>query len=319
MRVTAQLIDAAADQNLCAIKLDRDIDDIFVMQDEITLHIAAALQPEIEKAEQQRSSSKRPSTLAAWDYYQRGLAAFGLFTRDGTIAAREMFMEAMAIDSTYSLAYSGLALTRHRDVFWGYVDDHEQAVAALCESAQQAIALDTSSSDAHMVLGLAHLWSKDYDLAIAEEEQATELNPSNAFAYVQLGHALDLSGQSEKGIARIQIGLRLSPKDPRYHIFLSNLARAHLNLRRYGDAIAWARQAIHRPPHPLKYLVLASSLGHLGRSEEACVALQMCDRTQPNFVARWARRQVYRRPADNDHILDGLRKAGCPEELTKVA
>ena len=117
----------------------------------------------------------------------------------------------------------------------------------------------------------------------------------------------------------IQAGLRLNPKDARNHVFVSHLARAHLNARRYGDAIGWARKAVHRPPHPLKYLVLASSLGHLGRYDEACVALQMCDRLQPSFVARWDRRRVYLWDGDNAHVLAGLAKASCPEELSRVA
>ena len=319
VRVTAQLTDASSDMTIWAVKLDRQVDDVFAMQDEITQRLSAALQPEIDRAEQKRSLTKRPRNLEAWDLYQRGQAALGYFTPEDTAKARQTFEQAIELDSDYSLAYSGLAFTHHRDVFWSYVADHQPSVAAMFESSGKAVALDNHSSDAHMVFGLAHLWSREYDLAVAEQEQAIELNPNNAFAYVQLGHAFDLSGNPEDAIAMIGAGLRLNPADPRSHVFMSHMARAHLNARRYGDAISWARKAARRPPHPLKYLVLASSLGHLGRDEEACVALKMCDRLQPHFIERWRRRRVYLRDEDNAHVLEGLAKAGCPEDLPKVA
>jgi adenylate cyclase len=319
VRVTAQLTDASSDMTIWAVKLDRQVDDVFAMQDEITQRLSAALQPEIDRAEQKRSLTKRPRNLEAWDLYQRGQAALGYFTPEDTAKARQTFEQAIELDSDYSLAYSGLAFTHHRDVFWSYVADHEPSVAAMLEASQKAVALDNNSSDAHMVLGLANIWSREYDLAVSEQEQAIELNPSNAFAYVQLGHAFDLSGNPEDGIAMIAAGLRLNPKDARSHIFLSHMARAHLSARRYGDAISCARKAARRPPHPLKYLVLASSLGHLGRHDEACVALQMCDRLQPHFIERWRRRRVYLRDEDNAHVIEGLAKAGCPGELPKAA
>ncbi len=319
VRVTARLTDASSAKTIWAAKLDRELDDIFALQDEITQRLSATLQPEIDRAEQMRSLTERPRNLEAWDFYQRGQGCLGSFTPENTATARRYFEQAIELDGNYSLAYAGLALTHHRDVFWGYVPDHEPAVAALSDAAEKAVALDHQSSDAHMVLGLAHLWSREYDLATIEREQAIELNPNNAFAYVQLGHAFDLGGNPEDGIAKIESGLRLNPKDPRTHVYLSHLARAHLNARRYGDAVGWARRAFHRPPHPLKYLVPASSLGHLGRHEEACFALQMCDRLRPQFIGRWARRRVYLRDEDNAHVLEGHRKAGCLGELPKVA
>ena len=253
--------------------------------------------------------------MGAWDYYQRGMHFMYQFSSAGNAQAREMFEKALELDETYSDAFTGLALTHHRDIFWGYVAAEEPSLTRLREAALRAITHDNTSSHGHLVLGFACLWSGEYDQAVEAIQKALELNPSNAFARVSLGNALDLAGHPEQGIHEIKQGLQLNPKDPRNHIFLTNLARAHLNARRYEEAVEWARKAVHRPPHPLKYLVLASSLGHLGRLEEACVALEMCERVQPSFVERWVGRLVYQRPADNDHVMDGLRRARCQQEI----
>ncbi len=313
VRITVQLSDAVANQQVWAEKYDRELQDIFDLQDEISQRIAASLEPELKRAEHRRSITKKPKDLAAWDHYQRGMHYMYQFSCQGNAQARKMFERAVELDPAYSDAYSGLALSHHRDIFWGYVASEEPSLTRLREAALKAVICDNRSSHGHLVLGFACLWAGEYEQAIEAEQKALELNPSNAFARVSLGNVFDLAGDPELGIEEIRQGLQLNPKDPRNHIFVTNLARGYLNARRYDEAVEWARKAVHRPPHPLKYMVLASSLGHLGRLEEACVAFAMCERVQPGFVERWARRRVYKRHADNQHVLDGLAKARCRE------
>ncbi len=167
---------------------------------------------------------------------------------------------------------------------------------------------------AHLMLCFACRWARKHDMAIAEAEKAVELNPSNAFAHLHLGNVLDFGGNPDEGIKAIKKGVQLNSRDPRIHTFMSVLARAHLNARRYEDAVEWARKAIHhRPDHARAHVILAMGLAHLGRLAEARVALDECERVGPGFAKRWALLRQYRNPADNEHILEGLRKARLPE------
>ncbi|MEE8214697.1 MAG: tetratricopeptide repeat protein, partial [Alphaproteobacteria bacterium] len=157
-------------------------------------------------------------------------------------------------------------------------------------------------------------WARKHDLAVTEAEIAVELNPSNAFARFHLGNVQDLAGEPEKAIANMKLGLQLNPQDPRIHFLFSLLARAHLNARQYEQAVTWARKAIHRgPDHARAHTILAIGLAHLGQQMEARAALDECERIGPGFAERWASLRQYRRPADNEHLFDGLRRAGLPE------
>ena len=164
------------------------------------------------------------------------------------------------------------------------------------------------------MLALAHVWPDQHELAISEAERALELNPNDAQAHTVLGTLLDSTGNSEDGIRKIEKGLQLNPQDPRNNVYLTLLARAHLNARRYEDAVGSARKALrHHPGYPNANYILAASLGHLDRQAEARAALDECERVQPGFAAKRREWKPYSNPADNEHILDGLRKAGLSE------
>ena len=314
VRITAQLIDAVSGHHIWAQKFDRDLVDIFELQDEISQRIAAIVQPELERAEEKRSVVKKPQNLDAWDYYQRGISLLYKFTKEGNERAREMFEKALALDPNYSQAFSGLAYSHHRDIWLEYTDSRENSVAKCLEAARTAVEFDDRDAFAHMVLGAAFSWAGRHDLAVAAEERAVEINPSNAVAHVTLGHALDCAGRSEEGIPHIEKGLQLNPRDSRNHFYMALLARTHLSARRYEEAVEWARKAIYGQSDYLDaHLVLAASLGHLGRRTEARAALDECQRIQPGFVEKRAGLEVYQNRVNNEHILDGLRKAGLPE------
>ena len=314
LRITAQLIDATNGLHIWAEKFDRQLTDIFELQDEIVQRIAATVEPELERAEQKYSGVKKPQNLDAWDYYQRGMSYLYEFTKEGNERAREMFQRALTCDPEYSQAFSGLAYTHHRDLAMEVADDREASIAKCFEAARRGVALDPVSSFARVVLAQAHIWPDQHDLAIAEAEKALELNPNNAQAHVVLGTFLDSAGNSEDGIRKLEKGLELNPQDPRNHNPLTLLARAYLNARRYEEAVRRAREALHHHPgYPNASYILAASLGHLDRLTEARAALVECERVRPGFVAKRKRWKPYQDPADNEHILDGIRKAGLPE------
>jgi adenylate cyclase len=314
VRITVQLVDATTGHHILAERFDRDLGDIFDLQDEIAQRIAASVQPQLEQAEQKRSAAKKPKNLDAWDYYQRGMALLYQFTKEGNVQARKMFARSIELEPTYSQPYVGLAYSHQLDILMDITDAREDSLDKLFKTARQAVALDDSDSMAHVMLCFGCRWARKHDIAIAEAEKAVELNPSNAFAHFHLGNVLDLAGNPEEGIANMEKGLKLNPRDPRMHFFMSGMARVHLNARRYQDAVEWARRSIHnRPDHPRAHAILAISLAHLDRQKEARAALDECEGVRPGFAKRWALLRQYRKPADNEHILEGLRRAGLPE------
>jgi adenylate cyclase len=310
VRITAQLIDAETGHHVWAQKFDRDLEDIFAIQDEVTQRIVAIVEPELERVERKRSAAKKPTDLDAWDNYQRGMALLYQYTKEDNRQARKMFARATKLDPSYSQPFIGLAYSHQLDILMEYTESREHSIDKLFEAARQAIALDDKDSMAHMMLCFACRWARKHDMAIAEAEKAVELNPSNAFALFHLGNVLDLGGNPDEGINNIKKGFQLNSRGPRIHYLMSLLARAHLNARRYEDAVEWARKAIHHRDHARAHAILAIGLAHLGQLAEARVALDECERVGPGFAKRWALLRQYRNPADNEHILEGLRMAG---------
>jgi len=310
LRITAQLIDAGNGHHLWAERFDRQVEDIFALQDEITRRIAAIVAPEVERAEQKRLVSRDPSSLAAWEHYQRGVALLDKFSKKGNADAREMFTRAIALDANYALAYTGLAESHNRDLMLEYSDNREESAAGAFDAAKKAVGLDPTDSEAHDMLAVAHLWPNHYEAAVEEAEHAVGLNPSNARALAILAVALDALGRHDEAIERFEQSLQINPRDPRSHIYVTSLARAHLAARRYQDAVKIARKTIsQRPDYPHSHYILASALGQLGQLEEARTELAECERLQPGYLARRARWQPYRDPAENEHLHAGVRAA----------
>lgn len=317
VRINAQLIDAETGHHIWAEKFDRDIDDLFELQDEITHYLAAIVEPEINKTEQRRITPDRPNSLAAWELYQRGMAFLDRWTQEDNERARGMFRQAIDLDDRYAQAFTGLAYTHHRDIWFGYATDRDASIAAQLDAASKATSLDDGDSQAHCMLGFGHLWSRDYDRAIAEGERAIALNPSNFVALSQLGLALNYAGDPLKSIAILERAIVINPRNPRLHFVLSSLARSHLNARHPEEAAAEARRALtHHAGYPLALTILASALGHLGEADDAAKALERCEQSQPGFAADWARTRMYKKLDDDVYFLEGLKAAGLDTRIT---
>jgi len=309
LRITAQLIDASNGYHIWAERFDRELADIFELQDEITRRIAATVAPEVERAEQKRLVAAEPRNLRAWDYYQRGMALLAEFTKDGNARAREMFGKAIALDPGYSLAHAGLAFTHNRDLLLQVSESRADSAARALEAALKAVELDQGDSMAHTMLAVAYTWPSQYEASVVESQRAVELNPSNALALAMLGTSLDAVGRHDEGIERLEQALQINPRDPSTHIYIATIARAHLSARRYEQAAACARKAItHRSSYPHAHYILASALAQLGRDNEARAALDTCERLQPGYVEGRLRWQPYSDAAENQHLHAGIRK-----------
>ena len=162
-----------------------------------------------------------------------------------------------------------------------------------------------------MVLAIAYDLNGQNEDAYDEYQRAVELSPSNSIAGIGIGLSLANLGRPDEGIPYIERGLQLNPQDPRNHIYFGFMARAQFTARRYDAAIDWARKAVQRRPNaPEPHINLAVSLGHLGKNEAARAEFEIAERLRPGFAKPSEWQHTYTHSSDNQHFLDGLRKAG---------
>ena len=317
VRITAQLIDALSGNHIWAERYDRDLDDIFALQDEITGTIAARIEPELGAAERQRVERKSPQNLDAWDSYHLGLSCMYRYTKDGNAEAQRLFRRVVEIDPGFAAAHAGLAYTMFLSaVYFGAEPDTELLDETLRE-AQEAVALDDKDAMSYFILGRVRLIRREYDLSIADLETAIELNPYLATAHCGLGDSLAYSGRLAEAIPRFEEALRLSPHDPRRWAFLVYGSLALMLLERYEEAAEWANRAVAVPNATFwANAQLVAVLSHWGRIEDARGAATDLLRREPDFSStRFAEKFLFyvKDPSRMENYRDGLRKAGLPE------
>jgi adenylate cyclase len=315
VRISGQLINIATGTHLWAERYDRDLTDIFAVQDDIASRVAAAIEPALSRAESQRVIAKRPEHMGAWDYCQRGFWHVHKGTRTDGITAFGLFKQALALDPNLADAHLGLA--RALIVQWDYgsVEDFAPFVRQARDSALQALALDSENPQTHYVLAQTSLWAGDAQAAIVHATRAIELNANFALGHFYLGIALSLDGRHDEALEAIETGWRLSPRDPRASTWLANKARVFYHLRRYEEAIESALSARRIRPHLYGSLVLVASYAQLGRNEEARSALADM-RALPGASEKTTRWYLdrYSDPVAREHMGDGLRKAGLLDQ-----
>ena len=315
VRISAQLAEGTSGRQLWAKRYDRELSDIFAMQDEITETIIGAVEPELGKVERRRSAGKRPDNLDAWDLYQRGMSHLYEYTKDDLQRARQYFAQAIARDPQLGPAHSGLAETYYYEGVYGFADSISDNREKALAPALRAVALDAEDAGAHCTLGRAYYMRREYDAAFRELKTALELNPSLALAHYGLGATLVFSGRAEEGIPHLTAAIRLSPHDPNMGSFLVRLADAAYFLKRYEEAAEWARRALQQPNFQWsRYTVLIAALAQLGRLDEARNCIQQLQVKRPNTSIAFVREtHLFGDTASFAHYLDGLRTAGLPD------
>ena len=309
LRITAQLIDAQTDHHVWAERFDRQLEDVFDIQDEITNHIAATIVPELKYFEHKRSTVKRTEDLNAWDYYLRGMETFHNETCEGTGASVRMFQSAVDLDPNYCDAWARLGWCHARLVMFDCVDDREASLKLGFEAARKAVALDDGSALAHISLGTVHIWNEETAHGLGEAQMALQLNPNFAIAAMAVGNRLDLMGKTEEGIAQMERGLALNPRDPNRWRYMAYLSRACVSMGEYQRAADWARKAVLlRPDLPEALFRCAVCLAHLDEVEEASALLDRCNAIDPDYVARKGNWRPYSDQKRNEHFLSGLRR-----------
>jgi len=313
VRVTGQLIDAELGNHLWADRYDRELSDIFELQDEITSRVIGSIGPQILLAEAARVRRKPPQSIDAWDIVMQALPHMWRMTTEEHYRAQELLRQALKLDPDYAHAHALLG--------WTYVSMfnldtgrsiHEFTEHAL-DSGAKAVMLDDQDPWGHLVLGLGHARRRRPEPALMHLSRSIELNPSFALGHAGLGYALAAGGQPERGLEVLEQAHRLSPRDPFLALYAPTVRyMALFALGRYQKAIdvCCATAALY-PNHAGAWRLMTVSLALLGRTDEAKVALAHTLELNPDFSIRHVdKNTVYADPADRARFLEGLRRAG---------
>jgi TolB-like protein/Flp pilus assembly protein TadD len=292
LRVIVQLIDAATGRHIWSERYDREIEDLFAVQDEITACVVGTIQPELVRAEASRTRRKSTPDLNVWELIIRAHGLIARFTKEDVLEARTLLREAAAKDPDSVLAVSDLAYTYLLDAFWGWSEPRAASVSEGHRLAQEAVAIDDRDSWAHTVLGTSQLSMWEHERAITRLQRAVELNPNFPAAKGYLGTALTFAGEPEKGMALAKLAIRHSPHDPINAEWLMTVSDAHLALGRYEEAIEWAKKIVEDwPSYPGAYRNLAACYAQLGRRVEAEAAMRDLLRLLPGLTVTETRKQ----------------------------
>lgn len=310
VRITAQLIDAISGGHLWAERFDRDLTDIFAVQDDVTQQIVGALALNLTDGARPRLAPEPPRNTEAYDCFLRGRELWHRLTKETNTAARDLLQRATELDPNFASAYAFLALTHGVDYLnrWGASPPESMAQAE--EAATRAVTLDDNDPWAHWALAIAKLYTRRHDEAVDEVERALALNPNFAEAHVCRGETLYYSGRPEEALESFARAKTLNPYFP--DVVLHFQALALFQLGRYDEAVDLLLQRLARnAATDVSRALLAASYGHLGRLEEARAAWQEVLRVNPDFSLEYRRKVLpYKNPADFELMVDGLRKAG---------
>lgn len=320
VRVTAQLIDASSGHHLWAERFDRDLDDVFVLQDEIASAIANQVSPEIRRAEPTRVLRRDPASLDAWETFMRGMwyveEVMKHPVHEENLEARRLFTVAAERDPHFAPAHFGLGLTHVNDAMNSWCD-RDEAMANARASARRSVSLDELDAFAQHGLGMALLLSGETEPATHAFERAVSLDPSLTPPRWGLGLALFRQGHAEEASERISQAIRLSPRDPLLPIFAYTLSAIRFDQERFEDASKAAELALERDPELARaWRMLAVSQFALGHTDEAKRTLEHAIRFDPEMTVQKAISASHLMGSSEksrERLIDSLRQAGLPE------
>ena len=317
VRITAQLIDATTGRHVWAERYDRQIEDIFDLQDEMTQTIVGAVEPEISATERQRAVAKQPDNLDAWESYQRGVWHMWTYAEEDNPAALEFLSRASELDPSFSPAHAYRSYVHYQSVVMNWSDDIDASLNDGMIAARKALALDEQDATAYFAVGRIHMMQGNHEDSIAALETAIKLNPSFAQAHHGLGMVLCLAGEFERATKANLMCERLSPRDPIIWASLVVQAFTYLLAEDYENALVWVQKALQHPratgywPHA----VFAAVLAQLDRLDEAKDAAEQALKANPAItLSLLAKTYPTKNPDGLQPYIDGLRKAGLREK-----
>jgi tetratricopeptide (TPR) repeat protein len=304
IRVTAQLIDVKTDQHLWANRYDRELKDVFAIQDEITMNIMVALQAELTEGDQARLRARGTYNLEAYLTFLQAMDYFKQISKECNILARQKYREAVALAPEYASAYVGIAWTYLLEPWHGWSESPAESIKLAMQHAQRCLALDESSSDAHTTIGLVHLLMRQWDKAVEECELAISLNPNSADNIVHLAMVYRTVGRVEEALARLNKAVRLNPIPPDF--YLHEFGSCYRLMGRYDEAIAILKRVLDGNPDYLNSrLNLIASYVMSGKEDAARAEAEEVLRQRPAFsVERFLKDFPYK----DQKILVGLKE-----------
>jgi len=310
VRINAQLIDAIKGNHLWSETYDRELKDIFAVQDDLTQKILTALHVELTHGEQARVWARGTENLQAYLKILQAREKWIQMNKESNALARQLAEESIALDQDYAFAYMILAATHMMDVFLGSSKSPKDSIKQAITLNKKGMALDDSLPNAHSQLGLLYTMTRQHDKGVTEAERGVELNPNSASAHDLLGMTLDFAGRHEEAIPVLKKAIRLAPFAPTK--FYYHLGIAYLHTGQCDKAISACEEAVRRGSNtPAAHHTATAAYSICGREDEARAAATGVLRINPKFSCDYyAKMLPYKNQADIDRIIDALRKAG---------
>jgi adenylate cyclase len=313
VRITGQLIDAVTGAHIWADRFERDLTDVFALQDEVTVAVVCAIQPKLLQTEIAVAARRRTENLTAYDFYLRAMQQFCLSTRDGVAEATRLAHRALELDPRFAPVAALAGHCHALSVIWGYAIDPQFERQEAVRLFRQALSLDDGDPE---TLARAALISSfmvgDYESEIEMADRAVALNPNSFFAWHWRGWVYRNAGLPEEALGSFERATRMSPVDPLLHSTFSGIGYAFIELGRFDEAIVAGKKGLRQnasfsPTHRC----LASAFAHLGRDAEAHEAAARLLAVDPAFtISAWVARGGQSKAK---LLIEGLRKAGLPE------
>jgi adenylate cyclase len=313
VRITGQLIDAVTGAHIWADRFERDLTDVFALQDEVTIAVVSAIQPKMLQTEIAMATRRRPENLTAYDFYLRAMPQSYLMTREGVAEAIRLAHRALELDPRFGSAAALAGHCHAQNVTLGYAKDPQFDRKEAVRLAHLALSIDDSDPDTLARVAVISAWMVgDSEAEIEMADRAVALNPNSSLAWNCRGWVYNTAGLPEEAIRSFERAVRMSPVDPRLWSTLLGIGVALIELRRFDEAIVAGKKAQRQnPSYSVVYRCLASAFAHLGRDAEAHDAAARLLEIDPAFTVSAFNARA--RQSNVKLFIEGLRKAGLPE------
>ena len=320
VRVSGELINVAANETVWAEVFERQLTDIFFLQDEVSQAIAGQLLPEIYQFDAERSLEKPTEDMGAWDLYLRGRVEQAVFSKASQMNALEFAQRAIDIDPEFAAAHGLMARALGTIFFFQWSDAPQDTLVSATAAAKRAIELDEQDAEAHAALGYIYRFTGEVDPALANLERAVELNPNDARIRLELAHTYDWFRMQDRALPQIEMAIKLSPRDPLLQNMYFYKGHILFHLGRYEEALEAARQlgtlATSNTWRVFHHLLRAVNLNQLEKADEAAKAINAALQINPKLSASAMQRQFAgskNHPENRRIWLSSLRGAGLPD------
>lgn len=313
LRVTAELTDAGSGMQIWTDRYDRDLIDIFDLQDELSRTVAAVVQPAVRGAEVERARRKPPTDLSAYDLYLRALPHLWAATRDEMPKAIQLLQQSVKLDATSAATLAALAWC----LVWASPVGADASLKTRAEAlvlARRAVEQDSNDAFAQAVYGIVLSMSDEHDLALLHAQEAVHLNPSSAVAWGTLGMVSTWCEDFESATKSLDRAIGLSPYDTLLYVWMTWLTLAYFALRRYEEGIVWARRAVqHNPNFGTAHRLLAANLVLAERLEEARDVTRKRDAVQTTTIRELRAMRLFQQEEVLERYLSAQRMVGVSE------